>query len=597
MPEQEPSLPYDPQALRKQAEEAAAEQFVDDEFPSPDRTPQFLHELRVHQIELQMQNRALREAQAELEISRDRYADLFDFAPVGYITVDEVGAVCEINLTACTMLGVQRGRVLGKRLAAYVPAEVKDRFLEYLRACRRAEPDEELIGEFLLGDAPEGEVSVLVRTGIASEPDTTGRKYRLVLTDISPQKRAENALRALNETLERRVAERAAAVQLLCDVAVTANHASSVREALAFCLQRVGEHAGWLCGQAWLPADDDLDLLVPVCAWHPPDRLELSGFHEGTLRSPLRRGEGLPGRAYATAEPHWVSDLARGLQPARAQRARELGLTAAAAFPIMAESHSAGVLEFFAERPLPPDAEMADLVFAVGTQLGRVIERKRLQDRLLSLADDEHRRIGQELHDDVGQELTGLALYVETLTELLTDSKRDVSELAGKIGAVIARIRRKTRNLSRGLVPMEIDAPALETALEGLALQISEVTPTACTYRSRGRTRVAARRTATQLYRIAQEAVSNATKHSRAKNVEIELAVDGAGAVLEIRDDGQGLPAEHGPPPGVGLQIMRYRAELIGGTLTVESPTSGGTRVRCRVPQIPMEGPLSPEVG
>ena len=589
MPERETKLPYDPQALRQQAEQtaaaraAAARAAADDELPPPEELPRLVHELQVHQIELEMQNAALREAQTELETSRDRYADLFDFAPVGYVTVDEAGAVCAINLTACTMLGVERGRVLGRRLAAHVHAAAKDRFVEYLRACRDAEQGEELTSEFVLAETPEGELTVLVRAAIATDPHTRRREFRLALIDVSTHKRV-GELRALNETLERRVAERTAAVQLLCDIAVTANRAQSLEEALEFCLRRVAEHTGWQFGCVWLPAQDAPDLLVAAYTHCPAGDQRRGAFREWTLQRPLRRGECLPGRVYMTSGADWVTDLSSGLQPERAERARQLGLAAAAAFPVMAESRTVGVLEFFSETPIEPDTKTLRWMTGVGMQLGRVAERKAFQDRLLTLSEDEHRRIGQELHDDVGQELTGLALQLETLEEMLPEPAGPLRQLAAKIGEAIARIRRKLRNLSRGLVPMEIDAPALETALENLALQMSEGTRAACVYGSRGRARVADRRTATQLYRIAQEAVCNAVKHSRATNVEIELTADGADAVLEVRDDGQGMPAAGEPVAGMGLHIMRCRAGMIGGTLTIDSPPSGGTRVHCRVP-------------
>jgi signal transduction histidine kinase len=132
---------------------------------------------------------------------------------------------------------------------------------------------------------------------------------------------------------------------------------------------------------------------------------------------------------------------------------------------------------------------------------------------------------------------------------------------------------------------VEVDAPGLEAALEGLALQIAEAKSAACTFQCRGEGRVGDSRAATQLYRIAQEAVANALGHSQTENVEIRLENDEVSTVLEIRDDGPGLPPEERRGAGLGLQIMRYRAGLIGGRLTTETPPSGGTRVICRLPR------------
>jgi signal transduction histidine kinase len=265
--------------------------------------------------------------------------------------------------------------------------------------------------------------------------------------------------------------------------------------------------------------------------------------------------------------------------------AEDLGLVTVAAFPVMVENRAVGVLEFFSEKTIEPGAEMLESMASVGMQLGRVIERKAFQDRLLTLAEEEHRRIGQELHDDVGQELTGLALKAETVAELLGDAEGRVVELARRVVVDVDRIRRKTRALSRGLVPTEVEAPALEAALEELALQMNEGIGISCRYHSRGDTRVADRRTATQLYRIAQEAVANSLGHPQTTEVDITLQNEEEVTVLQIADDGPGLPPETERGAGLGLQIMRYRAGLIGGKLSIESLPSGGTCVTCRLPR------------
>jgi signal transduction histidine kinase len=270
------------------------------------------------------------------------------------------------------------------------------------------------------------------------------------------------------------------------------------------------------------------------------------------------------------------------LSARRIEVAVDLGLATAAAFPVMAEDRVVGVLEFFSGKTVAPRAEMLESMAAVGLQLGRVIERKAFQDHLLTVADEQHRRIGQELHDDVGQEMTGLALLAETLAEMIAAGDTPAGRLAERIRLAAARTQRKTQALSRGLVPMDIEAPGLEGALDGLARQTGDVKGVACRFRHQGDARVADSQTATQLYRIAQEAVANAVRHSGAEFVQIALICDERGSVLEIQDDGRGLPPE-GQTPGMGLQIMRYRAKLVGGTLTIESLSTGGTCVTCRV--------------
>ena len=149
----------------------------------------------------------------------------------------------------------------------------------------------------------------------------------------------------------------------------------------------------------------------------------------------------------------------------------------------------------------------------------------------------------------------------------------------------LARTTVKSGHPSGVLVPLEVDAPGLEAALEGLALRVGEGKLASITFRCHGQGRVADSRTATQLYRIAQEAVANALGHPQTSKVDITLQNTEEATVLQIADDGPGLPPESERGAGVGLQIMPYRASLVGGKLLIELPPSGGTRLTCRLPR------------
>jgi two-component system, LuxR family, sensor kinase FixL len=230
------------------------------------------------------------------------------------------------------------------------------------------------------------------------------------------------------------------------------------------------------------------------------------------------------------------------------------------------------------------DTELLESMASVGMQLGRVIERKAFQDRLLTLSEEEHRRIGQELHDDVGQELAGLALKVETLKDILAAEETPAADLARDLVVVVDRICAKTLALSRGMIPKEIDAPGLEAALDGLARQVDAAGTVSCRFQRTGDRRVRDSQTATQLFRIAQEAVANALRHAEAERMEIALSCDENATVLTIDDDGVGIGHAHPGGAGMGLSIMRYRAGLIGARLSFVASRGGGTRVTCRIP-------------
>lgn len=390
------------------------------------------------------------------------------------------------------------------------------------------------------------------------------------------------------EVLEHQIREQTSALEMLHDIASMANQAQSVEDAMQYCLRRVAEHNGWSFGHAFLPAKDDPELLLPGYVWYGQDTDPFQGFRELTLKTTIRRRDCLPWRVYALGKPGWTNNISGELSEERARLARELGIATVAVFPVMVESRVVGVVEFFSEKPIELKPEMLKPMASIGTQLGRVIERKAFQDQLLTLAEDEQRRIGQELHDDVGQELTGLALTAETLAELLHEDDGPAGRLARGILSALDRTRRKTQALSRSLVPAEVDGPGLEAALEGLALQMDERDGISCHFRCHGDSRVADGQTATQLYRIAYEALHNVladNQADRTRKIEIALDNDDSATQLAVRDQEAHVPLDGDRSTEMGLQIMRYRAGLIGGTLSIQPSATGGVAVNCRLPK------------
>ena len=235
-----------------------------------------------------------------------------------------------------------------------------------------------------------------------------------------------------------------------------------------------------------------------------------------------------------------------------------------------------------------------------------ISERKELQTHVLEIAAEEQRRIGQELHDGIGQELTGLSLIAGTLLSLITDVhelERDgqivrqinetgfnrIRDIIEKLNQKLSEANRNVHQLSHGIMPVQIDAEALRSALEELAASTHTPSKVRCRFDCPQPVMAANNTTATHLYRIAQEAVNNALKHSQASEICISLRQDHNQILLEIRDNGVGMPATKNDVDvsrrtrGMGLQTMQYRAGMIGGTLQLEQNETGGTRVRCAI--------------
>ncbi len=209
-------------------------------------------------------------------------------------------------------------------------------------------------------------------------------------------------------------------------------------------------------------------------------------------------------------------------------------------------------------------------------------QRKELEREVLEVASREQRRIGQDIHDTVGQELTALNILARDLADTLPTDPTAAANLAERLTRGLRRSQQQLRVVIRGLLPVPVDRDGLMAALADLADRTSQDSPVACAFHCPEPVSVADNLTATHLYLIAQEAVHNAVKHARPRHIRITLT-NGNGLVLRVRDDGVGLPSPPEEGRGLGLRIMDNRAAIIGARLTVEPASSAGTVVTCEL--------------
>ena len=234
-----------------------------------------------------------------------------------------------------------------------------------------------------------------------------------------------------------------------------------------------------------------------------------------------------------------------------------------------------------------------------------ISDRKELQQQILNIAADEDRRIGHELHDGLQQELTGLELLAEALLKRLDLSQNELAADLGNRGieeSLFTALRKYAaemcrglaaahlhlHRLCRGILPLEIDAKNLNQALAELANSTDALQNFRCLFKSCAPLEFIDGASATHLYRITQEAVNNALRHSRGDEILIFLSEQAGQLVLEIIDNGIGIDPTRSNPPsdprtlsGIGLQAMRYRANLIKARLEIGPGKNRGTRVRC----------------
>jgi two-component system, NarL family, sensor histidine kinase UhpB len=220
----------------------------------------------------------------------------------------------------------------------------------------------------------------------------------------------------------------------------------------------------------------------------------------------------------------------------------------------------------------------------VGT-VQEVTDRKALEQEILEISNREQRRLGNDLHDGLGQELTGLSLLLKGLeVQLSREAPQYISQVT-KISDLLARAIQSTRSLARGLAPVNLERGGLAEALKHLAARCTDMYSLECSFGNGGpKLPDLEEGAATHLYRIAQEATTNAARYARARCISIDLHTTARKLQLSIADDGIGLSAGLAQrSPGMGLKIMEYRARMLGGSINFEEPGTG-TRVVLSAP-------------
>jgi signal transduction histidine kinase len=407
----------------------------------------------------------------------------------------------------------------------------------------------------------------------------------LTLVDVTTLKRTERELRAARAELEARVADRTRWLSLMHEVSSEINAAATWDEALHRVLRCLCRTEDWQIGYVYLPRPEDPETIVPVISCFGEDRFR--SFHELSMQQTYARGERLPGRVYAANEPFWAIDPGALIAaiPVRGAAATSAGLRAGVAFPVPIRDEVVAVLEIFSDQMHAPSEQLTTLMRNVSDQIGRVLERERATARIADLVWREQQQLLHTLHDSLGQTLAGLGMLSTGLRQRLaadSEAARTAAEIARQSQQALDQVRQ----LAKSLFPTEVEATSLLAALRDLASATQSLQK--ITVRVEGRPPKALHdgKVATELYRIAQEAVTNSVRHGHANTITMRLTGDKERTVLTIADDGIGIPHPV-PGDGAGLRIMRYRAASIGASLSVERGTRGGTVVSCTIRQPP----------
>ena len=548
--------------------------------------------------------RERRRSEEELKAEHTFREAIENSVPSGIAVVDLEGKQTYVNPAFCAMVGWSEAELIGASPPfAYWPREEVETIIEAL-------------SRFVQGKAPAGGVELRFCRRQGDRFD--------VLIQVTPLRDAfDNVTGWVSSVLditERKRAEiRLAAEHTITRILATAQ---SFDEAVPAIVQVLLDSLEMDFGALWV-VDPQQSVLKPaVLSLRAPSSAP-NAFLEATRRLTLPSGSSLAGRVWQERRAAWVTDLSQDAGFLRRDMGPHGSLHSAAAFPIQSADAFFGVLEFFTMRRLEPDLMVLNMMTAISSEIGQfmerrsaeeglrraheelemrvqqrttdlkmanaklhaaIAERRRLEDELLEITEKERRRIGLDLHDDLGQQLSGLALMTKGLELRLAKRRARETSDAAKVHSLVQQAMNHARELAHDLATLDLTGDDLPAALNGLTRHAAEMFKISCQFKAEDNLPSLEANIASQLYKIAQEAVTNAIKHAKARTVGISLANGSGEIILTVQNDGLPFPNLKVPSTGMGLRIMNYRASLIGASLEIKGDGPRGTRVVCSVP-------------
>ena len=537
---------------------------------SPQTLRETLHELGVHQIELEMQNEELLRTQADLEAARARYLDLYDSAPVGYCSISETELVLEANRAASTLLGVSKDELLNRPLSrAIIKEDVDTFYLLRKKVVRTGEKQ-----ECELRMRRQGGVEFWANLTCSIAQNDSRPMLHVVISDITARKQIEEKALQLQETLAREKERLEALVNSVSDEIWFADKQSQFT-----LVNPSGRSEFRLQGSA--PVDirslaGSLEVFRPDGSPRPVEEAPpLRALRGETL---LKQDEIV--RTPATGDMRYRQVSSSPVKDAAGNVVGSVSVVRDVTEQTLIEQKIRKLNLELESRVAERTSALQGLVAELKAEIS---ERRRLEREILKISDYEQSRIGRDLHDGACQELAGLAVLAEVVAR---DLDRENSQAAAKV-LEISNLARQSldeiRRLAAGLLSVKVEQHGLEWALRDLADETSTRNNVRCVFTVRQPIAFADSNVAVQVFRIVQEAISNSLRHGRAQNITIELAESNGTVSLIITDDGVGLPRRR-KKDGLGLHSMQYRAKRLGGAMEVRRAVKSGTVVICSFP-------------
>lgn len=493
---------------------------------TPEATQQLLHELQVHQIELEMQNEELRQTQLALDAARSRYVDLYDLAPVGYCSLSATGQVLQANLSAAGLLGLPRAGLVQQYLTRFIHADDQDAYYQLQRRVLGSDSGQGKAPSLQLRLRRSDASTVWVQLDVSLTHDAQDAPVlRVVMSDVSAAQEARQRLADQGATL-------AAVIDSASDAVISVDRQGQITLFNPAAEQIFGRAAAAMLGQA-------LTRLLPE---------PLPRWTDGSLRLQGRHASGQ------------VLEL-------------EVSVSRLPAH--------AGAQQTLIARDVTARVRTERALMQYQFELSELTQRLMAQEKATT------RKLAQTLHDRLGQTLTALRLSFDALAGQLSGSPATSGSrwqtLDGLIEQAMQELRQALTELRPPLLedqglPAALDNEVRSRELDAAPVQLTLQVPSP----------LQAQRWPAEVehaaFMVAREALSNALQHAAASRIQLRLDGHASALQLEVCDNGRGMPAPlaggDSRPGHLGLVGMRERALAIGAELSALPASGGGVCIR-----------------
>jgi PAS domain S-box-containing protein len=576
-----------------------------------------LLELNVHQIELELQNEELRRVQAELEKSRTKYFELFDLAPVGYLTLDDQGNILEVNLTAAHLLGLEKADILNKPFVSFIVPEFQDTFYFHRQGIILGPKKSSC--ELKLRRNGQEPFFALLESRFVLGTKENHSQIRVSIIDINQKKQTEEALK---ETASRNKAllnllphpallidkdRRILAANLLAERngamigdfwnldTPPENTSELVRQPKILPQKRVSliagpESKGRMEGVFRLIDEKNSPQRMVTIVEDSNDAISVFDF-QGKILAWNRTAENMYGYSAAEALKMSLFDLV----PSRLQRETR---------NLLRDIQSGVLVPPFETTRVTKSGCLLDVrltvsrliqnekIIAVATTERDVSEYNRwlasirnFPRRIIVAQEEERRRIAQEIHSDLGQNLLALKMFLVMSSLDVPKNSTTVRKVLDTAKRRLAGIITQARDLSHRLFPHSLKSSGFVEAVKKLIefSQYDRRLQVSFFHQNIGQVKFDSAEII--LFRIVQEALTNIVKHARATEVRIKAIFRPPALTLEIRDNGRGIcPQKPRKTRGLGLDLLREQIGVLNGTMSIDSQIGQGTVIKISVP-------------